>query len=88
MKLIPHRVVNENWRPRPSTNSHLLGPYVAEFVCREFAREGKLSVTCLSMGDLVASIDEEGAIGNSFALLPEDAAGSRCCGQLREWTRF
>ncbi len=74
--LDPRWVVNENWRPRPSTNSHLLCPYVAEFVCREFAREGKLSVTCLRMGDLVASIDEEGAIENSFALLPDDASGA------------
>lgn len=47
--------VNEKWRPRPTTEPQVLAPYLGEFVCREFAREGRLAVTCLRLGALSES---------------------------------
>ncbi|MDE2816949.1 MAG: NAD(P)-dependent oxidoreductase, partial [Chloroflexota bacterium] len=47
--------VNEKWRPRPTTEPQVLAPHLGEFVCREFAREGRLAVTCLRLGTLGAS---------------------------------
>ncbi len=45
--------VTESWRPRPSVDGFVLSKHLGEFTCREFARERKLSVTCLRLGNLV-----------------------------------
>lgn len=47
--------INEKWRPRPTTEPQVLAPHLGEFVCREFAREGRLAFTCLRLGTLGAS---------------------------------
>lgn len=44
--------VNEQWRPRPSTEPPVLAQHLGEFVCREFAREGRLAITCLRLGQI------------------------------------
>lgn len=44
--------VDEDWRPRPG-DSDALPEYLGEFVCREFAREGKLGVVVLRLGELL-----------------------------------
>ena len=46
-------VVTERWRPVPTTDVGVLGYHLGEFVCREFAREKRLTVFCLRLGDLV-----------------------------------
>lgn len=51
--------VKENWRPRPSTDSFVLAKHLGEFTCREFAREGKIDVSCLRLGTIIN--DEEAA---------------------------
>ena len=43
--------VNEQWRPRPSTQSPILAQHLGEFMCREFAREGRIAITCLRLGN-------------------------------------
>ena len=45
--------VKENWRPRPSIDSFVLSKHLGEFTCREFAREGKINVTCLRLGTMI-----------------------------------
>ena len=45
--------VNEVWRPGPTTEANVLAKYAGEFVCREFAREGSIRVTCLRLGKLI-----------------------------------
>ena len=45
--------VTERWRPVPSTDVGVLGYHLGEYVCREFAREGRLEVFCLRLGPLV-----------------------------------
>jgi nucleoside-diphosphate-sugar epimerase len=51
----PEYVVSERWRPRPTTEAHLLGKHLGEYVCREFAREQKLSVVVLRLGIVVSA---------------------------------
>ena len=47
--------VTESWRPCPSVDSFVLSKHLGEFTCREFAREGKINVTCLRLGNLVTA---------------------------------
>jgi hypothetical protein len=50
----PEFQVDEEWRPRPGDRDGL-PEYLGEFVCREFAREGKLGVVVLRLGELSPS---------------------------------
>ncbi len=65
-------VVTETWRPIPSTDAHVLCYHLGEYVCREFAREQKLDVVCLRLGELAWDTDQGGAAATS-ALHPHDA---------------
>jgi nucleoside-diphosphate-sugar epimerase len=42
--------VNERWRPRPSCEPHILGPYLGEFIAEEFAHQHALNLLCLRLG--------------------------------------
>ena len=64
--------VTENWRPVPSVNPQILGPYMGELVCREFAREGKIEVILLRLGDLIDSVDSTKSMSSS-SLYVDDA---------------
>ncbi|OHB78628.1 MAG: hypothetical protein A2V98_06670 [Planctomycetes bacterium RBG_16_64_12] len=55
--------VTEEWRPRPGSEPRLLSHYLGEFTCREFAREGSLSVVILRLGKVVRA---EEAAGQPF----------------------
>ena len=57
--------VTETWQPVPDVSPAMLGYHLGEFVCREYAREGKITVACLRLGDV-------GGDGTS-ALRVEDA---------------
>ena len=64
-------VVTERWRPVPTTDPPVLCYHLGEYVCREFARERKLDVVCLRLGEMVW---EEGASAvSSSAVFPDDA---------------
>ena len=56
----PEFAVTERWRPRPSTEPYLLGKHLGEYVCREFAREHKLSVVVLRLGTVIAASEVAG----------------------------
>ncbi len=56
----PEFVVTERWRPRPTVDPPLLGKHLGEYVCREFAREHKLTVVVLRLGTVVAASDVTG----------------------------
>lgn len=49
--------VDELWRPRPSTEPTVLAQHVGEFVCREFAREKRIAITCLRLGNMEQTDD-------------------------------
>jgi nucleoside-diphosphate-sugar epimerase len=48
--------VSERWRPLPTPEVPVLAKHLGEFVCREFAREHKLDVTVLRLGQVVYGI--------------------------------
>jgi uronate dehydrogenase len=61
--------VTEQWRPEPTTSVDDLSYHLGEYVCREFAREQRLAVVCLRLGDLVWG----GRPTSSSSLLVQDA---------------
>ena len=44
--------VTERWRPLPGVDVPVLCYHMGEYVCREFARERKIDVVCLRLGDV------------------------------------
>ncbi len=65
--------VKENWRPRPSIDGFVLAKHLGEFTCREFARERKISVTCLRLGAIITAEEAAKAESNSTWLGINDA---------------
>lgn len=65
-------VVTERWRPTPTTEPPVLACHLGEFICREFAREGRISVVCLRLGELVWDEANPGKLSTS-ALALRDA---------------
>ena len=63
-------VVTERWQPSPTTETGVLCFHLGEFICREFAREQKIEIVCLRLGDLVGDGDVN---LSSSALYSEDA---------------
>ncbi|MEZ4658789.1 MAG: NAD(P)-dependent oxidoreductase [Caldilineaceae bacterium] len=49
----PSYRVSERWRPHPNTDPTVLSKHLAEYTAREFAREQKINVTILRLGQLV-----------------------------------
>ena len=60
--------VTERWRPEPTTSLDDLSYHLGEYVCREFAREQRLTVVCLRLGDIAW----DGEPKSSSSLLVED----------------
>ncbi|MDA0336201.1 MAG: NAD-dependent epimerase/dehydratase family protein [bacterium] len=48
-------IVTETWQPRPRPEAASLAPFMAELVCREIARTGRIEVVNLRMGTLGAA---------------------------------
>jgi nucleoside-diphosphate-sugar epimerase len=71
--------VTESWRPRPSVDSFVLSKHLGEFTCREFAREGKLNVTCLRLGNLVTAEAAATTEHDSMWLEMNDAVAAFNC---------
>ena len=59
--------VTETWSSTPTTEMEVLCHHLSEFVCREFARGGRISVVCLRLGDLVPDSDESGSTSAIYA---------------------
>lgn len=51
--------VSENWCPLPSCEPYTLFKHLGEYTSREFAREGKISVVCLRLANIVRSSEVE-----------------------------
>ena len=64
--------VTERWRPVPSTEAIDLCYHLAEYTCREFAREGRIDVVCLRLGD--PAFDSSSPLSPTAALTLGDAA--------------
>ena len=48
----PDLAVTERWKTTPTTDLPVLCYHLGETVCREFAREGKINVVILRLGDI------------------------------------
>lgn len=64
--------VTERWRTVPSTDAIDLCYHLGEYTCREFAREGKIDVVCLRLGQLAFDSDAPPACADELRI--EDAA--------------
>ena len=70
MKAYPENyIVNEKWRPLPTTEITGLCFHLAEFVCREYGRERGIDVRVLRLGDL----DWDGKSGSGSVVHGADA---------------
>lgn len=66
--------VDEDWRPLPSTDAVSLPNHLAEFTCREFAREKTLTVVVLRLGHVVRAEDVAGKPYDSMWVDERDVA--------------
>lgn len=51
----PNYLVDEVWRPQPTTAAPVLAKHLGELTCREFAREGQLEIVSLRLGAMVCN---------------------------------
>jgi nucleoside-diphosphate-sugar epimerase len=66
--------IDEDWRPLATPASGGLSNYLGEFVCREFAREGRLDVIVLRLGEVVSAHGLAEEASNSAWVDPRDVA--------------
>jgi NAD(P)-dependent dehydrogenase (short-subunit alcohol dehydrogenase family) len=81
--------VDEDWRPLPTPASGGLSDYLGEFTCREFAREGKLNVIALRLGNVASAEPLGEEASNSAWVDPRDVAQAISCALtklLGDWT--
>ena len=71
--------IDEKWRPRPSTEPPVLARRLGEFVCREFAREGRIAVTCLRLGKIGEAGERAAPPHDPTWLAREDAVRAFAC---------
>lgn len=87
-------LVDEDWQPRPLDHDYGLAEYLAEFTCREFARERLLRVLVLRFGrivDEVPPLAEARRIGwvvREDAIRALNAAVALAAGPKRETLRW
>jgi len=69
-----HLTVTENWRSTPGVEPVILSAHLAEYVCREFGREGGIKIANLRLGFPLVEGDTAAAAGSghSAALAGDD----------------
>jgi nucleoside-diphosphate-sugar epimerase len=83
----PGMAVTEQWSPVPSSDLTDLCFHLGEFVCREFAREGRITLVCLRLGKIVDG-SEDLASGGDSALHIDDAVHAIARALTAEVTGF
>jgi nucleoside-diphosphate-sugar epimerase len=68
--------VTETWAPRPTPDAMVMGPYLGEFTCREFAREHSVRATCLRLGELGGEATDALAIEDAVVVIEKALAPS------------
>jgi uronate dehydrogenase len=84
-------VITERWRPRPTTAPAQLAKHLGEFVCREFAREQKLMVVALRLGQVVRAEAVKGQPANPTWVDEQDvvqAVSQALTVETRAWSVF
>lgn len=85
----PEYIVTERWRPRPTTEMRMMGKHLGEYVCREFAREHKLTVVVLRLGNVVSVNEVAGESVDPMWLDQQDlgnAIEGALTAELPHWT--
>jgi nucleoside-diphosphate-sugar epimerase len=85
----PEYIITERWRPRPTPEPSLLGKHLGEYVCREFAREHKLTIVVLRLGKVVSAGDVAGQNLDPMWLDQKDLAAAiegALSAELPDWT--
>ena len=77
--------VTERWRPAPTTDLRTLAPYLGEIVCREFARERRLQVVCLRLGEVAW---KQGSRASVWGLYPKDLVHAVCRALVADLPHF
>ena len=67
----PAYAVTERWKTTPTTDAPALCYHLGEIVCREFAREGRIRVTVLRLGEITSPSNTD---PSTSALYEDDAA--------------
>ncbi len=68
--------VDSTWQPRPEAHADSIAPHMAELVCREIARTGKISVVALRLGDLGIEVEPSAAVNAVQNALSEPMNGN------------
>jgi hypothetical protein len=71
--------ISENWRPEPAPELDVLGPYLGESVCREFASDYRIGITALRLGRLMYEEAAGSQTPDLMWLDPRDAAQACAC---------
>ena len=71
----PDLAVTERWKPLPTTDVPVLCYHLGEIVCREFARENKIEIVILRLGEITTEQDADFATPTS-ALYMGDAVNA------------
>ena len=58
--------VTERWRPMPRSDARSLCYHMGEYVCREFARELKVKIVCLRLGDITQNGSEPESVSSLY----------------------
>lgn len=81
-------IVDERWRPLPTTEPSLLAKHLGEFTCREFAREHKVTVVTLRLAP-VAYPDAESTDPTAVpADVVAQAVNAALTADTRPWAIF
>ena len=80
-------MVTEGWRPLPTTEPRDLCYHLGEFVCNEFARQGKISAVHLRLGELIWEDQEPEQIPTSalYGDAAVQAIESALTGNIPRW---
>jgi nucleoside-diphosphate-sugar epimerase len=69
----PDLAVTERWKTTPTTDLPVLCYHLGEMVCREYAREGKINVVVLRLGEITP---ESSTNPSTSALYMDDTANA------------
>ena len=81
----PDLAVTERWKTLPTTDPPILCYHLGEIVCREFAREGRINVVVLRLGEATAESSPEPSTSALFIDDAVDAIEKALTAKLSGW---
>lgn len=83
--------VQEHWRPRPTTELGQMTRHLGEYVCREFAREHRIPITVLRLGNVVHADRVTGQTKNPLWIDERDVAqaiSNTLASEVEDWSIY